>query len=85
MANIQDVADAAGVSTASVSRFLAGQKVRTADAIRAAGGGCHDAPLPGGRDGDPRGPGSEFDDFRVFFEERDIILIGGRGQGMTVC
>jgi LacI family transcriptional regulator len=36
MANIQDVADAAGVSTASVSRFLAGQKVRTADAIRAA-------------------------------------------------
>jgi LacI family transcriptional regulator len=36
MANIQDVADAAGVSTASVSRFLAGQKVRTAEAIRAA-------------------------------------------------
>jgi len=36
MANIQDVADAAGVSTASVSRYLAGQKVRTAEAIRAA-------------------------------------------------
>lgn len=36
MANIQDVADAAGVSTASVSRFLAGQKVRSADAIRSA-------------------------------------------------
>lgn len=36
MANIQDVADAAGVSTASVSRFLGGQKVRTADQIRAA-------------------------------------------------
>ena len=36
MANIQDVADAAGVSTASVSRFLAGQKVRTEDAIRTA-------------------------------------------------
>ena len=36
MANIQDVADAAGVSTASVSRFLAGQRVRTAAAIQAA-------------------------------------------------
>ena len=36
MANIQDVADAAGVSTASVSRFLAGQKVRTSEQIRAA-------------------------------------------------
>lgn len=36
MANIRDVADAAGVSTASVSRFLAGQKVRTAEQIRTA-------------------------------------------------
>jgi LacI family transcriptional regulator len=36
MANIQDVADAAGVSTASVSRYLSGQTVRTAEAIRAA-------------------------------------------------
>ncbi|HKT55645.1 MAG TPA: LacI family DNA-binding transcriptional regulator [Microbacterium sp.] len=33
MATIQDVAAAAGVSTASVSRHLAGQPVRTADAI----------------------------------------------------
>lgn len=33
MANIQEVARAAGVSTASISRFLAGQTVRSADAI----------------------------------------------------
>lgn len=36
MANIQDVADAAGVSTASVSRYLAGQQVRAAESIRKA-------------------------------------------------
>ena len=36
MANIQNVATAAGVSTASVSRYLAGQNVRSAEAIRAA-------------------------------------------------
>jgi LacI family transcriptional regulator len=36
MANIQEVADAAGVSTASVSRFLAGQNVRSGEAIRKA-------------------------------------------------
>jgi LacI family transcriptional regulator len=34
--NIQDVARAAGVSTASVSRFLAGQNIRSADAVREA-------------------------------------------------
>jgi Transcriptional regulators len=33
MANIQEVARAAGVSTASISRYLAGQKVRSAGAI----------------------------------------------------
>jgi LacI family transcriptional regulator len=36
MANIQDVANAAGVSTASVSRYLAGQPVRAAGSIRKA-------------------------------------------------
>lgn len=36
MANIQDVASAAGVSTASVTRFLAGQPVRAAESIRKA-------------------------------------------------
>lgn len=36
MATIRDVARAAGVSTATVSRYLAGTKVRTADAITAA-------------------------------------------------
>lgn len=36
MATIRDVARAAGVSTATVSRYLAGTKVRTADAITVA-------------------------------------------------
>jgi LacI family transcriptional regulator len=36
MANIQEVARAAGVSTASVSRFLAGQPIRRATEVRAA-------------------------------------------------
>ena len=47
MVNIQDVANAAGVSTASVSRFLAGQNVRSADAIRQAIAelGYHPSPL----------------------------------------
>ena len=34
MVNIHDVAKAAGVSTASVTRFLAGQRTRSADAVR---------------------------------------------------
>lgn len=36
MTNIHDVAKAAGVSTASVSRFLSGQTIRKADAVRRA-------------------------------------------------
>ncbi len=36
MANIQDVARAAGVSTASVTRYLAGQRTRSAEAVQRA-------------------------------------------------
>lgn len=36
MVNIHDVAKAAGVSTASVTRFLAGQRTRSEDAVRRA-------------------------------------------------
>jgi LacI family transcriptional regulator len=36
MVNIQDVAKAAGVSTASVTRYLAGQTIRSEDAVREA-------------------------------------------------
>lgn len=36
MANIQDVAKAAGVSTASVTRYLAGQRIRSEEAVRRA-------------------------------------------------
>lgn len=36
MANIQDVARAAGVSTASVTRYLAGQRIRSEEAVRRA-------------------------------------------------
>lgn len=36
MTNIQDVAKAAGVSTASVTRYLAGQTIRRADAVKQA-------------------------------------------------
>lgn len=36
MVNIQDVAKAAGVSTASVTRYLAGQRIRSEEAVRGA-------------------------------------------------